>query len=139
MINEKDVIRMLVPFPNISSGLALKPHMYICRQNNHPNYEFVECQTLKPAMIGSAMFQHFVDEPADITRNPFAHTSRIDCDYTFTTASVSYSDQLKTTTRPDVCQDLYDKVKAELLCDGYTQHPINEDDLTSLNRLIHKN
>lgn len=138
MIKEKDVIRMKVPFPTISSGLAVQAHMYICGQDSAPDYGFIKCQTLKPKMLGSTTLSHYIDEPADISRNPFSRTSRIDCDKFFVTASVRYDDGLKTTTRPDVCQNLYDAVKTELIADGYHTISIDEDELISLNYLITK-
>ena len=95
MIKEKDVIRMKVPFPNIDSQLAAKAHMYICRQSSSPNYGFVKVQTLKPQMINSRILLHYVDEQADLSRNPFNHTSRIDCDKLFVSSSVEYHDALK--------------------------------------------
>lgn len=138
LIREKDVIRMKVPFPTISAGLAVQAHMYICGHDSAPDYGFMKCQTLKPQMLGSAKFRHYIDEPADISRNPFSRTSRIDCDKFFVTESVRYDDGLKTTSRPDVCQDLYDDVKRELAADGYHTININEEELVSLNYLITK-
>lgn len=136
MINAKDVITMLVPFPNINSGLAAKAHMYICWHSDDPHYRFVKCQSLKPYMIGNPMFRHYIDEPADLTRNPFNHPSRIDCDKSFVTGSVVYDDELKTSSRPDVCDELYGRILDELFSDGYTDNIINEYELVSLNRLI---
>lgn len=80
MIKEKDVLRMKVPFPNISSGLAVQSHMYICSKSNGNSFGFVKVQTLKPYMINSDIIQHYVDEKANPMRNPFRHSSRIDCD-----------------------------------------------------------
>ena len=136
LIKEKDVIRMKVPFPNFNSTLALQAHMYICGQDAAPNYGFIKCQTLKPYMLGSSKFTHYVDEPADLSRNPFKHTSRIDCDKFFVSASVQYDDNLKTSPRPDVCQDLYNSVKSKLLADGYRIITLNENALVQLNALI---
>lgn len=136
MIREKDVIRMYVPFPRISSSLAVYAHMYICGNDNSPHYGFIKCQTLKPTMIGSDLLHHFVDEAADISRNPFYRATRIDCDKFFVTHTVSYHDALKTPSRPDVCQELYDSVKTELAADGYREIRINETELLTLNPLI---
>lgn len=138
MIKEKDVIRMKVPFPNISDKLAVQAHMYICGNDSSPNYGFIKCQTLKPWMLDNSTMVHYVDEPADITRNPFSHTSRIDCDKFFITTSVTYHDGLKTPSRPDVCQELYDTVKSELIADGYNTIAVNESELVSINSLINK-
>lgn len=129
---------MKVPFPSINDGLAVRSHMYICRNDLHPNYGFVKCQTLKPYMLGGNLFQHYVDEAADASRNPFAHTTRIDCDKLFTTSSIQYDDSMKTTTRTDVCQELYDLVKKELDADGYQKISLNEDEMISINPPMQK-
>ena len=133
LINKKDVIWMKVPFPDISSGLAVCSHMYICERISGANYGFVKCQTLKPKMIGSKLMRHYIDEQPDITRNPFSRTSRIDCDKLFTTSSVCYSDSMKTTSRPDVCDDLYKSVQRELYADGCSTKHINDSELVSIN------
>ena len=138
LIKEKDVIRMKVPFPNINAGLALQAHMYIFGQEEMPEYGFITCQPLKPQMLGSRVIRHYVDEPADLNRNPFSRTSRIDCDKFFVTTSVGYDEELKTTSRPDVCDELYDNVKNELAADGYITILVNEDELVTLNALITK-
>jgi hypothetical protein len=138
LIKEKDVIRMKVSFPSVSKGLALQAHMYICGKDTEPDYGFIKCQTLKPYMLGSDLIAHYVDESPDISRNPFGRTSRIDCDKLFVTSSVRYGNKLKTTMRPDICQELYDDVKRELAIDGYKIISINEDELVTLNSLIIK-
>lgn len=127
---------MKIPFPSISDKLAVQAHMYICGKDSNPNYGFVKCQTLKPYMLGNSEFSHYVDEPADINRNPFSRTSRIDCDKLFTTKSVNYDDAMKTPSRPDVCHDLFMAVMTELNADGYINISINETELVSINHLI---
>lgn len=136
MINIRDVIRMKVPFPNISSDLAVQAHMYICRISTHPNYSYIKCQTLKPSMLIKSPMRHYVDEEADSSRNPFTHKTRIDCDKVFSSHNVQYSDSLKTTIRNDVCEQLFSDVEKELLTDGYTDNSINEKNLTKINSLI---
>lgn len=138
MINAKDVLRMRVPYPNISSRLALSSHMYICKTADAPAYEFVKCQSLKPYMLASGVFRHYCDEAPDIRRNPFEKTTRIDCDKLFVTEKVRYDDGLKTALRPDVCQELFDAVLTELNADGYVTIPINEDELADRNAFITK-
>lgn len=61
MINEKNVIIMKIPYPMINGGLALKPHMYICKKSQSTNHEFIKCQTLKPYMLTSNIMQHYWD------------------------------------------------------------------------------
>lgn len=138
MINPRDVIRMRIPYPGISSDLAVTAHMYICKKVDGSLYEYVKCQTLKPAMLTGKLLKHFVDENADISRNPFQRATRIDCDKVFYTDSVRYDDRLKTATRPDVCQELYNKVAKELEADGYDKIELDENMLVSINQLITK-
>ena len=135
MINTKDVLRMKVPYPSVSDTLAVKPHMYICKNVEETNYEFIKCQTLKPYMLTKNICKHYVDEVADVSRNPFQRATRIDCDKVFTTGSVVYSDGMKTTSRPDICQELYEKVLEELIADGFLTIPIEESDLVRINTL----
>ena len=136
LINRRDVIRVKMPFPDIASNLAVKSHMYICRQVNQNTFYFVKCQTLKPYMLINSPIGHYWDEKPDIARNPFKNPTRIDCDKEFVTRNVSYSDNLKTTTRPDVCEDVITHIDNELICDGYSSHSIKEDDLLHLNSLV---
>ncbi len=136
MISRKDVIRMKIPYPSISSGLASTAHMYICRSVNGLDYEYVKCQTLKPYLITQNLMKHFIDENPDINRNPFSRTTRIDCDKTFCTHGVTYDDAMKTTVRPDVCDDLFDSIELELLADGYCAVNLPENELQAINGLI---
>lgn len=138
MINTKDVIRMKMPYPSVSDKLAVSSHMYICKKADGLNYEYVKCQTLKPYMLANPIFKHYVDEDADISRNPFQRRTRIDCDKTFSTSKVQYDDGLKTITRPDVCQELYDNVIQELKADGYDKIAVNENELITINFMITK-
>lgn len=137
MINERSVIRMKVPYPSISSCLAVQAHMYICKSSENTHYSFVKCQTLKPYMLINNPLKHFVDEQADIKRNPFLHATRIDCDKLFATENVSYDDALLAIRRCDICQDLYDDVVAELKQDGWENVTLKDErDLADLNSLI---
>ena len=136
LINTKDVIRMKIPYPSINSGLAAKAHMYICKTSDSLRHEFIKCQTLKPSMLGSDLIKHYCDEQPDISRNPFNHTTRIDCDKLFVTNNVRYDIRLRTTARPDVCQELFSEVLSELAKDGYKENSIDENQLQRLNPLI---
>lgn len=50
MIKRGDVVALYLPFPTISSDLAVKNHMYICIDNSMTkNKELVKNQTFKPA------------------------------------------------------------------------------------------
>jgi len=80
--------------------------------------------------------QHYCDEQPDIQRNPFNHVTRIDCDKLFSSNNVLYDLNLRTTSRVDICQELYDEITNELKKDGYQEIMMNENELTSLNPLI---
>lgn len=136
MINEKDVVRMKIPYPSVSNKLALSSHMYICKTVNNTLREFVKCQTLKPYMLINGTMKHYCDEQPDITRNPFKRTTRIDCDKLFSTNTVKYDLGLRTDSRTDICQSLYNEVVKELEADGYKNININETELKSLNPLV---
>lgn len=136
MINAKDVIRMKIPYPSIHDSLALNSHMYICKNANSSLREFVKCQTLKPYMLISGTMQHYCDEIPDLARNPFKRTTRIDCDKLFYTDNVKYDLRLRTDSRPDICQELYDDVVKELNDDGHENIALNETDLLKINPLI---
>lgn len=136
MIKTKDVIRMKIPFPTISDKLAVNAHMYICGNASGSEYEFIKCQRVKPYMLTQDIFRHYVDEMPDISRNPFQHMTRIDCDKKFTTSSVIYADSLRTTQRPDICDELYEKVTSELNADGYEIIGLNESELVKINPSI---
>jgi len=133
LINEKDVITMKVPYPNMQSSLAVTNHMYICRNSAHPHYEFIKCQRFKPYMLVRDIMVHYLDEDSDLTRNPFRALTRIDCDKLFVTNSVSYSDCMKAERRPDVCSELYDDVLTELMTDGYEEITVDESGLVTIN------
>lgn len=136
MINRKDVIRIKVPFPDISSALAVNSHMYICQNRSGTEYHFVKCQTLKPYMLQRKTMRHYWDEHPDISRNPFNNATRIDCDKLFQSQNVEYDEHLKTPKRPDVCDDTMANIEAELRQDGFSLIHINESELLQLNSLI---
>lgn len=91
---------------------------------------------LNRGMIGSPLFTHYVDEEADITRNPFIHATRIDCDKSFIIRSAHYDERLKTGSRPDVCQELFNDVLQQLIADGYLDISMDVQEITELNHLI---
>lgn len=138
MITRKDVIRLYVPHPTDKSGLAVKPHMYICRTENFPSYCFLKCQTAKPITIQHHSLQHFVDELPNANRNPFFVKTRIDCDKVFLTSNTQYSNDLLTTIRSNVCEDIMLLSEKELQLDGFRKIHVNETKLQKLNQKVTK-
>lgn len=136
MINARDVVTLKVPFPDISSELALKAHMYICYQRDDGKKQLVKCQTFKFGIImGKNALRHYVREKPDLHRNPFRQETLIDCDKLFATDK-KIDVRLRTVSRPDICVDLFDDVHDELICDGYAHHEINDIDFVLTNRLV---
>lgn len=78
---------------------------------------------------------HYWDECPDLARNPFNVPTRIDCDKEFVTEKVQYADGMKTSNRPDVCQDTMDSVESELNAGGYKSHIMVTADVLNLNFL----
>ena len=133
MIKERHVVRMKIPFPSASSELAYSPHMYICMKAVPPQYKFVKCQTLKPYMLISNVIKNYCDEAPDISRNPFKHMTRIDCDKTFCTSGVEYDAGLLTTARPDICKELFAEIQDKLCGENIL---LDKAELLELNVLI---
>lgn len=138
LINEKDVIRMKIPYPSVSGDLAVSSHMYICKKAQRPEFHFLKCQTLKPYMLINKTTNHYCDELPDINRNPFITSTRIDCDKLFIADQVSFSLKMRTTTRHDVCDDLFSKIISQLTAHGYYSFNLCPNELTKLNYLITK-
>ncbi|MDF7639207.1 hypothetical protein PT285_07310 [Lactobacillus sp. ESL0791] len=133
MINQQDVITIKLPFPNISSDLAVTAHMYICDKRNKDDYFFVECQTFRNKFYH---LHNYIIERADITRNPFKNTFLIDCDKLFNIRSVSISEDLLTRKRRDVSEELFNEIENKLIKESYLINEIDRLDVSRLNRKI---
>ena len=126
---------MKIPFPSINSKLAYSAHMYICMESEALQYVFAKCQTLKPYMLFQKTMKNYCDEAPDIARNPFVQMTRIDCDKRFSTSGVQYDARLLTTNRPDICEELFEKI-AEKLSEAGEDICLDEKALISLNPLV---
>ena len=125
---------MKIPFPSVNDTLAVLSHMYICIKTDGNLYDFVKCQTLKPYMLINRTIRNYCDEKPDINRNPFKQVTRIDCDKIFKTMNVYYDEKLLTTSRRDICQELFEEIKNKL--SSAKSILLNEQELISLNFLI---
>ncbi|WP_279083236.1 hypothetical protein [Lactobacillus apis] len=133
MISPQDVVTIKLPFPNINSGLAVSSYMYICDKRKNNDYSFVKCQTLRNNFY---KLHNYIIEQADITRNPFKHTSLIDCDKLFNIKSVSISEDLLTSERRDISNDLFEQVESKLAKESYLIKEVDRLDVSNLNRKI---
>ena len=127
---------MKIPFPSINSTLAVSSHMYICIRSEGKLYDFVKCQTLKTYMLINQVIQNYCDEKPDINRNPFKQATRIDCDKIFRTVNVYYDEKLLTTSRRDICKELFEEIKNKLSCSQTACIQLDEKILVALNALI---
>ncbi|MGV2393289.1 UNVERIFIED_CONTAM: hypothetical protein O8I53_10150 [Campylobacter lari] len=137
MIREKDVITIKIPYPNSSSDLAVYPHMYICNSVNDKQYKYIKCQTAKPAMLFNKKLAHFIYEEPNIARNPFKRLTAIDCGKLFITNNVEYGDNLKTTNRSNISDDLFNDINQKLAMTKYDEIEIDENILKKLNNKIY--
>jgi hypothetical protein len=133
LIKKMDVVTMRIPFPSISSELAVMAHMYVCLEEG-ANKEFVKCQTFKPMhMVTNKPPYKFIQENPDINRNPFQRKTTIDCDKGFLVNKVEVSTDLLTKARRNVCSELFTKLTNEIKHANYKKESINTTELTRLN------
>lgn len=127
---------MRIPFPNISSNLAMRSHMYICLEDG-PDKKVVKCQTFKPihCVNDRAPFK-FIKEEADITRNPFLSTTTIDCDKAFSMKDIIVNTDLLTELRRDICEDLFVDVLTESKYPNLLIETLDPNDLITINRKL---
>lgn len=111
MISLRDVIWLKVPYPNISSGLALKSHMYICMNSAYGEKEFAKVSSLKPGHLIHPI--HHIVEAPNISRNPFCRVSIIDCDKFLKATGIIFPLTLRTIIRPNISCVLYDLIIEE--------------------------
>lgn len=124
---------MRVPFPSISSNLAVQAHMYVCIENGSTK-EFVKCQTFKPVhKIKHKYPLRFVEEEANIQRNPFSKKTTIDCDKAFVLDGVVVGLDLLTTSRRDVCEDLFNIIKSETNHSQFRKEQVEPNEVLNLN------
>lgn len=136
MISKSDVIRMRVPFPNISSGLAVKAHMYICIEGGLKK-KFIKCQTFKPShALSGRPPKYYIQEPADPSRNPFQNTTTIDCDKEFCVNDVEISLDLLTDVRRDVSEKLFQEIINTTQHEEYKSENMDPNQLANLNSKI---
>ncbi|MFL2124079.1 hypothetical protein ACEN4K_03885 [Marinilactibacillus psychrotolerans] len=137
MTKIKDVVRLKMPFPNISAGLAVKPHMYLCIQEGK-NKRMLSCQTSKPKLLAEDMPPFvYIEENIDSTRNPFTRKTLIACDYYFPLDDIHVDSSLLATVRRNVCQELYDNVITKIKHDKFREQPVSKKHLLKLNGKLH--
>ena len=104
---------LYLPFPTISSDLAVKNHMYICIDNSMTkNKELVKNQTFKPALLTRRLVKNFMIEEPDLARNPFTRPTLIDLDKVFMLDNTVIPTSYLARRRRNVSEELYEEVYA---------------------------
>lgn len=138
MIEVKDVVTLRVPYPDLNSDLAAKPHMYICIYKNGLDKELVKCQTFKPKHLNKKYkpINRVVEEPDD-KRNPFINKTIIDCDKKLRLTELIIDKRLKASR--GVCNELYMSIIGVIeIVKNIEVMYINVDELLSINHRIRK-
>lgn len=138
LIDTREVVNLLVPFPEIDSVLAQRRHMYICISKDGSTKKISKCQSFKPYML----LPNYTDvkcsiiENSNYERNPFSRKTMIDCDKVFKTINYSISRDKLTTIRPDVCKDLHSKIVENVAKQESQLVPLLTPELIALNERI---
>ncbi|QXJ59416.1 hypothetical protein J9537_01100 [Enterococcus raffinosus] len=138
MTKVKDVFTVKLPFPDISSNLATKAHMYLCIQAGE-NKKILSCQTKKPLLLRNDRPPYrYVDCKADIKKNPFKRDTIIACDYCFELKGIHVDSSLLTSSRRDVCSEMYYEVMQKISFSNFGSKVLEEGVLLALNPLLSK-
>lgn len=82
MIKPQDVFKAYLPFPDIDSELAVRSHMYICKEPG-VDKEILKIQSLKPHHIFRMPCEVYEMLSPDDADNPCEKESIVDLDKTF--------------------------------------------------------
>lgn len=133
MIKLRDVITIKIPFPSLNSGLAVKAHMYICERCHQHDYCLIKCQSFKNNYY---KLHNFIIEPPDENRNPFLHTSLIDCDKRFSLKNVTISEKTLTGKRRNISKELFFDIENKIDEKKCVNKDINREQLNLLNSKV---
>ena len=81
MISERDVIKVCMPYPKISSVLALEEHYYICCSNVQNNKILFKCQSKTAALISRIGVKKYNQDFCTIRNStlvPFTNDTAVD-------------------------------------------------------------
>ncbi|WP_211355404.1 MULTISPECIES: hypothetical protein [Enterobacteriaceae] len=141
LTTEGDVIKLKVPYPNISSGLVRKSHMYIYAERKDIGKGLFVCTSKKPKHVRENVppFNRFEISPDNTLprmKSPFTMTTLVDCDRLFFLNGVSISVNLLTNPRC-VCKEYLEnilRIKEEnKKCDTVI---LDASEMVSLNPLL---
>ena len=138
MIKERDVIEVLMPFPNISSGLATWKHYYICNKNQSSNKVFFKCQSQKPSFITNNSVRDFRKTFYTIRVSPtvpFKKSTVIDKEVLLMLNSTIVPLEYLSRSKPsNIPSGIYQGIVDEILVKGQPKYiTVNRDEFIELN------
>ena len=139
MISEKDVIKILMPFPDINSDLALIKHYYICHSNVQNNKVLFKCQTHKATMIakcgGNKKFREHYYLIRAGNQVPFVRNTVVDKKQIFALNDTMIPKKYLSPEKPsNIPGQIYADVVKEIITDSNpTIRTINKEKFLELN------
>lgn len=91
MISEKDVIKIRIPYPNITDNMAKHAHMYAVET---PRLSLFSIQTAKPFLVEKSIIENYITLECG-NDSPVKHKSYLTMDIRFILENVSVPDELK--------------------------------------------
>lgn len=127
MISEKDVIKIRIPYPNITDNLAKHAHMYAVETDR---LSLFSIQTAKPFLVEQSILENYITLDCG-DGSPVRHKSYLAMDIRFILENVLVPDELKTPVglSDSIFERLKDKarfVKSDMLLDNQEVVQINE-------------
>lgn len=111
----------------------MNAHMYICERCDQHDYCLIKCQSFKNNFY---KLHNFIIERPNKNRNPFLHTSLIDCDKRFSLKSVMISEEILTKKRRDISYELFTDIENKIDEEKCVNNDIDRNLLNSLNSKI---
>ena len=139
MISKKDVIKVLMPLPDVNSDLALIRHYYICHSNVQNNKILFKCQTHKATMIakcgGNKKFResYFLIRAGD--KVPFVRNTVVDKKKIFKLNNTMIPKLYLSPEKPsDIPEQIYENIVKEIITDSKPAiRTINKEKFIKLN------
>lgn len=114
-----------MPYPNLSSGLVAKTHMYIHKNKDNNRRELLKIQSVKNHhLINGFPIENFYELHGYDEDHPCNHDSFVDCEKLFLVNNLLIPDHLKT-VKP-VEKSLFNKITSQVIEPKSIMMDINE-------------
>jgi len=129
LIKEADVIKLYLPFPNISEKLAKYRHMYAVENNR---YSLFVIQTAKPYLVRNKILKNYITLDCG-DDSPVKHRSYLGMDLRFIIENIKISEQAK--TKVGLSKLILRKIRSQAKFVAQ-EIAINQADVINLNETI---